>query len=162
VKVVRLACLLGCCFAASFARADPDYSPRVIPNPAVESQPLQFWAMAGYATCYYEFKSVAVERTAEGVLVSYAAGPPQQPTGCFTIMPPLTLDLPIGGFAPGSYSVRVVDATPGSTRAPLVVPFEVRATLGQPIPALGAPAIGLLGVAIVALATLVAARRRPR
>ncbi|MDX1626382.1 MAG: hypothetical protein R3323_07700 [Wenzhouxiangellaceae bacterium] len=109
----------------------------------------------------------SVSMTVDGTQVSVEFGflpPPDPPPPCVT-PPPYFADFPLGRFDPGTYDLEVIGRLDGAPHYVAATDFTVSGAPGpfpaEPIPALGPLGLSLLALSL-ALATACAWRRGPR
>jgi hypothetical protein len=118
-RSLLIASLLFACLPAS---ATPWTN--VVPNPATSSQTLRFNSVLPHMSCFSDVTTVQVERVPGGARVTYTAAP--NPTAiCFTVMPPLDIDVELGRFEPGEYRVELVGNYQGAPDPIVIEPFRV-------------------------------------
>ena len=126
----------------------------VTPNPGIAGQVLTLSASVPGPGCINDVASTTVTSVPGGIRVDYIVAPVPGAI-CGTPPPFVQFTLPIGPFAPGSYTVDLEGSTNSVANPPITAPFTV---IAAPSAAVSAPTLSIggslvLGLLIAGIAT---------
>ena len=83
-----------------------NYAPQVGPSPILSGTPLTFWAELLQMECFNVYQIDRLAASGHDMSIEYSVSPaPPSNFACFSVSPPLVLNVPLGALAPGDYIV---------------------------------------------------------
>ncbi len=130
----------------------------ITPQPAAEGDAITLWAVLPQMSCFNRIEATEVSRSGASVSVQYTVVQTSGVT-CFTVNPPLSLEVSVGSFVQGSYTVRIEGTSSGVPNPPQFATFLVGA-LGSGLGPVSIPGTSVWSIAIGVFFLLAFARAR--